>query len=213
MKSGAVVWEKLILPSVILIVILWWGDAWAAETGKSSMPVYDTVLSRWITYIKTHYTRTTWDDLMRWVNFFILAGLIYKYARTPLAHFLRGKKSETARILGRMEEKERQAQAKILEGQQQLQTSNERLDRIKERIVIEGQRRKAQLIADAENESRLMLDAAQIRIDSQIRDAYQIVKTELIEVAAEKALVKLPQIMTDKDHERMVGLWMEAASR
>lgn len=213
MNSGAAIWEKWILPAMMLAVILWWGDVWAVETGKTSMPEYETVFTRWITYIKTHYTRATWDDLMRWVNFFILAGLIFKYARAPMANFLKGKKAETARVIGRMEEKKREAQAKIQDGQQQLQDSNERLDRIKDRIVVEGKRCKEKMIDDAKRESQIMLDAAQIRIESQIRDAHQIIRDELIETAAEKALVKLPQLMTEKDHERIMALWMEEAHR
>lgn len=213
MRSGAAIWEKWILPAMMLAVIFGWSIVWAAETGKSSMPVEGTMLSSWITYIKTHYTRATWDDLMRWVNFFILAWLVYKYARTPMANFLQGKKAETARAIGRMEEKKREAQAKILDGQQQLRDSSERLDRIKERIVVEGKRRKEKMIADAKRESRLMLDASQVRIENQIRNAHQIIRVELIEMATEKALVKLPQIMTEKDHDRMMGLWMEEASR
>lgn len=213
MKSCVSIWGKGALLFLILAGGLWLGAVWAAEPGETPTLVYDTTLSRWITYIKTHYTRATWDDLMRWVNFFILAGIIYKYARTPMANFLQGKKAETARAIGRMEEKKRQAEAKLRDGQAQLQNSNDRLERIKERIISEGERRKAQMIADAKRESRIMLEATKIRIDHQIRDAYQIIRAELIEAAADKALAKLPKMMTEKDHQRMVDLWMEEAKQ
>lgn len=213
MKSCAAIWGKGALLSLLLAGGLWLGIVWAAEPGETPKVVHASILSQWITYLKTHCTRATWDDLMRWVNFFILGGVIYKYARTPMANFLQGKKAETARAIGRMEEKKRQAEAKIQDGQAQLQNSNERLERIKERVIAEGQRLKAQMIADAKSEGRIMLEAAKIRIENQIRDAYQIIRAELIETAADKALAKLPQMMTEKDHERMVDLWMEEAKR
>lgn len=213
MKSCVSTWGKGALLFLLLAGGLWLGAVWAAEPGETSQIVYDTMLSRGITYIKTHYTRATWDDLMRWVNFFILAGLIFKYARTPMANFLQGRKAETARAIGRMEEKKREAEAKLRDGQAQLQNSRDRLERIKERIIAEGERRKAQMIADAKRESRIMLEAAKIRIEHQISDACQIIRAEMIETAADKALSKLPGMMTEKDHQRMVDLWMEEATQ
>ena len=82
---------------------------------------------------------------------------------------------------------------------------------IQSRIVSEGQRQKEELIAAAEQESRVMLASARTRIDSQIQEAYQTIRAELIETAADKAMDRLPRLMTAEDHERMVGLWMDKA--
>jgi len=212
MKSRAN-FNKGLFVSILLAGVLWCGLVWAAEATGSSHAVYDTLLSRGITYLKTNYTRATWDDLMRWLNFFILAALIIKYARTPMINFLKGKKAETARYIQRMEDNKRQAEEKIREGQIQLKDSEKQLALIAERIIVEGRKRKAQMIEDAKLESRMLMEATRTRIDHQIRDTSRTIRVEMIEAAVAKAMVKLPQMITDEDHERMIGFWMEEARR
>lgn len=201
MKSRKTIVKGIVI-SVFLAGALWCGMAWATEAVESSQEVKDTL-----------FTRETWDLIMRWVNFLILAGLIFKYARTPLANFLKGNQAETARFIQRLEEKKRQAEEKIQEGKAQLQNSKTKLEQIVERIVSEGRRRKTQIIEDAKNESRIMLEAAQTRIDHQIQEASRTIRAELIEAAVEKSMVKLPKMITEKDNDRMIDLWMEEALR
>ena len=47
-----------------LIAISWVTNAWAAEGSG--------------------FTRATWDEIWRWVNFFILFGVIIKFGRRPI---------------------------------------------------------------------------------------------------------------------------------
>ena len=84
---------------------------------------------------------------------------------------------------------------------------------IKERIVAEGKRRREQMIADAQAESRLMLTAARTRIDSQIRDAHETIRAELIDAAYDKALAKLPKMVTKAHQDDLVALWVSTAQR
>jgi F-type H+-transporting ATPase subunit b len=201
MKSRATLFKGIVIP-VLLAGVFWCGMAWAADAVESPQDVSNTFFSR-----------ATWDLVMRWVNFFILAGLIFKYARTPLANFLKGSQAETARSIQRLEEKKRAAEEKIEEKQTQLKDSKTRLERIAERFVSDGQRRKKQIIEDAKIESRLLMEATKARIDNQIQEANRTIRAELIEAAVDKAMVKLPEMVTEKDNERMIALWMAEAQR
>ena len=201
MKSRTTLVKGIVI-SLFLAGVLWCGSAWASEAVESPQEVKDTLFSR-----------ATWDLVMRWINFFILAGLIYKYGRKPLADFLTGKKTETARFIQRMEDKKRDAEEKIREGQTQLEKSKEQLERIVERMVSEGRKRKEQMIEEARLESRLMLKATRTRIDHQIQETYRTIRGELIDASVEKAMVKLPKMITEKDNERMIDLWMVEARR
>ena len=187
--------------------------AWAAETVPASNAADGSFLKGPIQYLKANYSRATWDQVMRWVNFLILVAVIIKYARAPVISFLKGKQAETARAIERIETEKKLAEQKVREGQIKLEASRKRLEMIKSRIVSEGQRQKEKLIATAEQESRVMLESARARVDSQIREAYQIIRREMIELATEKAMEKLPRLMTDQDHEQLVGLWMEKAGQ
>ncbi len=201
-----VIWVLLLSLGCLVTVV------WAAgEPVPSSKAAEASFVSQVTQYMKANFTRATWDLVMRWVNFLILVIVIFKFARTPVISFLKGKQSETARAIERIEAEKELAEQKAKEGQIKLQASQERLELIQSRIVSEGQRQKEELIAAAEQESRVMLASARTRIDSQIQEAYQTIRAELIETAADKAMDRLPRLMTAEDHERMVGLWMDKA--
>lgn len=197
----------------LFVVGIYTAAAWATETVSASTAADESFVTRTVQYVKANFSRATWDQVMRWVNFLILVAVIVKYARTPLISFFNGKQAETARAFERIETEKKLAEQKVNEGRIKLEASQERLEKIKSRIVSEGQRQKETIIAAAEQESRVMLESARARIDSQIREAYQIIREDLIESATEKAMEKLPRLVTDQDHERMVGLWMEQAGQ
>ncbi len=199
--------------AALLVLGVWVAAAWGAESGSSATVVHDTYLARLITYLKTNFTRATWDLVMRWVNFLILVAVIVKYARTPLIAFLKGKRAETAHMIEEIEGKKRLAEEKIKERQIELQASKDRLKLIQDRIISEGQRQKEKMIAAAQQESRMMLETAHTKISGQIRDAHQTIRSELIELATEKAMEKMPQMLTKEDHDQMIRLWMDQSGR
>lgn len=190
-----------------LAVGAWAVTAWAAE------PIYTTTLRPLMDAVVANFSRSKWDTIMRWVNFGILVAVFFKYAKTPLSLFVKGKKEDTARIIHQLEEKKSKAEAKIKEGRAQLAENKARLEMIKARIVADGQKRKNQIVDQAHQESRRMLEGARLKIDSQIREAYNAVRLDLIDRAADLTLTKLPQMITEADHEQLVAQWMDAARK
>jgi F-type H+-transporting ATPase subunit b len=184
---GKVKWWGL---AIFLVAICWVTNAWAAEGSG--------------------FTRATWDEIWRWVNFFILFGVIIKFGRRPIVGFLDKQKEDVAQSINKLEERKRAVQKTLQESQQQLTASEERLSSIKNRVIADGESHKAQLIADAQEESRIMLETAQLRIEHQIREMHTRVKAELIDTATQLALEKLPGLLTGEDEDRLVGQWMDA---
>lgn len=184
---GRVKWWAL---AILLIGICWVSSAWAAEGSG--------------------FTRQTWDFIWKWLNAVILFGVIIKFGRRPIVSFLDKQKEDVAQSISKLEERKRTIQETLQESQRQLAASEERLATIKERIVADGENRKAQLISDAEEESRIMLETVQVRIDQQIREMHSRVKAELIDVATQIAITKLPGLLTGEDEDRLVDQWMDA---
>ncbi len=174
-----------------MILTCWVANAWAADNFE--------------------FNRQTYDLMMRWLNFIILAALIIKYARRPIANFLTEKRDEVTIAIERLEAQKRAAKEKLLECRKKLAVSEERLVQIENKIVAEGEARKAQLIADAQNDSRIMMETARLRIAHQIRETHARIKSELIDTAAQTAIAKLPGLLTAEDQERLIRKWMEAA--
>jgi len=83
--------------------------------------------------------------------------------------------------------------------------------RIKQKIIAEGEQRKAELIADAQNSSRIMMETAQLRISHMLRETHGRIRTELIDTAAEIASAKLSEMITAEDNDKLIHQWIDAA--
>jgi F-type H+-transporting ATPase subunit b len=193
----------LISALVFLVVVLWSSVSLAGQAESGN------IFKRGINFINEN--RQTWDLIMRWINFVILAAVIIKYARAPLAQFLKEKRAETSLTIKQLEEKRAEAELKIRDGRNQLKSSQDKLALIKERVLAEGRKRKEKIIEEARQESRLMLTTAQVKIENQIRDAAEKIKIELIDMAVQRAEARLPQLLARQDHNRLIEQWMDAA--
>lgn len=190
MRSNSTNWMQRIVLAALILTIGWVSDALAADGSQ--------------------FTRATFDLIMRYVNFLILAGVIIKFGRGPIIKFLTDQRDGVAATLDKFEGKKKAAQEKIKESESLLKASDERLNIIKEKILSEGERRKAALISEAQDQSRAMMESAKAKIEGQIREAQAIIKTELIDTATEQATAKLPQMLTTEDHQRFTSLWIDA---
>ena len=175
--------------------------------------IFSIILTSWVTCAWAadfEFTRETYDLMMRWVNFIILAALIIKYARRPIANFLSERKDDVAKAIDKLESQKQDAKDKLLVYKKQLTASENQLAQIKEKIIAEGETRKAQLIADAQTDSRIMMETAQLRIDHMIRETHGHIRSELIDTASEIALTKLSAMITSEDHDNLIHQWMDA---
>ena len=175
--------------------------------------IFSIILTSWVTCAWAadfEFTRETYDLMMRWVNFIILAALIIKYARRPIANFLKEKKDEVAKAIEKLESQKQAAKNQLLVYKKQLAASEDQLAQIKQKIIAEGEARKAQLIAGAQTDSRIMIETAQLRIDHMIRETHGRIRSELIDTATEIALTKLSKMITTEDHDNLIHQWMDA---
>jgi F-type H+-transporting ATPase subunit b len=148
--------------------------------------------------------RATYDLVMMWVNFSILAFLIVKYGRKPLIRFLEGESRKTAEDLQRGEENKQQMDRRFQETVDSLDDSRKRIDSIRERILREGERRKQEIIESARRETQLMLERTRQKIDTQIAEAQLRLKRELVDRAVAIALERLPAEITAEEQLRLV---------
>jgi F-type H+-transporting ATPase subunit b len=157
------------------------------------------------------FTRQHYDLIMRWFNFIILFAVIYKFGRKPIIAFLTNQKNDVSRSIEKLEIKKQEALNKIKERKEELAHSQERLVLINERIESEGQQVKEQIIRQAQEESRILIETASHKIHGQIREAYNALRAELIDAAADMALSKLPSMIVQNDHDRLINQWLNAA--
>lgn len=156
--------------------------------------------------------RPTYDMIMMWVNFSILAGVLYKFMKNPLMDFIQGKKYEMEKEIQKAEELKKQAEEKILEAKKMLEEGKDRFNIIKERIIVQGEKRKEQLIEEAEVHCNYMLIEAKRRVDNQIVRAKEKYRAELVDTAFDIVLERLPKEITEEDSEKLVQNYIENIS-
>jgi len=155
--------------------------------------------------------RATYDLIMIWINFGILAFFIVKYARKPLMGFLEGESRKTAEEIQRIEDSNQQMERKFQETVGSLDSSRERLRLLQERILREGELRKREIIESARHESRLMLERARLKIDVQILEAHERLKHELVDRAVAAAMERLSAEITPEEQLRLVDRFVQKA--
>ena len=146
--------------------------------------------------------RPIYDEVLLWFNFGIIVFVFIKYGKTPLMNFLHGRKEKIAREIAQIEEKKKQAADKVTEINKMVDESKTRFAKIKDRIVEQGERKKAEIIQTAQNQSKTMIVNAKRRIESHFEQAKNEFKAELIDKAIDLALERFPKEMTLEDNEK-----------
>jgi F-type H+-transporting ATPase subunit b len=187
-KIGGVFW---CLFAVFLSLHLLGHDALAAEKSSNWRPIYDLIL--------------------RYINFGIIVFVIVKYGKTPIMNFLRGQKDKLASEIKRLEDEKEELAVKIKETLTTIDESEIRFAEIKDRIVQQGERKKAEIIESAQNQSRLMIEDAKRRINTYFLQAKNEFKAELIDRAMDMAMERLPKEITPEDNDNFNRLFMESA--
>lgn len=153
--------------------------------------------------------RTTYDLIMRWVNFAILVFVIVKFARRPLQNFLSGKGEEISLQIRSLEDEKNQLVERVRQAERELEDSAGRMTALKERIVKMGERRKQQIIAEAHQESQIIMENAKQKNEGQIAQAKNALRAEMIDAAADLVLERLPGVITAEDNQKLLQNYME----
>lgn len=156
--------------------------------------------------------RALFDQIMRWLNFGILAFLLVKFGRVPIKNFFNTRKEEMVREIEALENEKQQALREIDENLTLLEDSGTRFEALKERIVAQGEKNKEKIIEDARQESKVLLQGARQKIDNRIIEARNNLRNELIDSAMASAMERLPVEMTAEDSQKWVDKFLTSAN-
>ena len=152
--------------------------------------------------------RPTYDRILMYINFAIFAFVIIKYAREPLKDFLHNRKDEIEITIKRLEAEKRASAAKIKEMIETVEQSNIRFAGLKDKIIDQGEKRKAQIVFDARDQSKIIMEEARRKIDNQILQARQLFKEELVDTAFDLAAKRLPREITLDDNQKIIDRYV-----
>lgn len=156
--------------------------------------------------------RPTYDLIMRWVNFLILAFLLFKLLKNPLKDYLSNTRDEIAIQIKRLEQEKEAATQRVNETLKEIEDSETRIEEIKERIIRQGENKKQELINDAELQTRIIMDDAKRKINYKILKAKNRLRDEMVDIAVDIAIQELPDHITGDDRQKFIDQYLDAAT-
>lgn len=153
--------------------------------------------------------RGTWDTVMAWINFLLLAGVIVKFGRAPIKKFLAGQRSDISAELTALEEEKEKCLAEIDSAKRHTDENRQRLAELKDRLISQGEARKQALIDQARAQAAQMIQSVRTKMENRILMEKEKLKMELADMAFEQAVKSLPGVITDADNTMLVDSYME----
>ena len=153
--------------------------------------------------------RPLFDLIMRWLNFAIIAFVLIKFTRKPIKDYLANRREEIDYQIKKYEQQKEAVAEKVQEATQILNESTDRFEQIKQRIIRDGEKRREQIIEKAQQESRMLLEGTQRKIQNQIVEARNLIRSELIDSAIALAAKRLPEEITADDEQKLLDNYME----
>ncbi|MDM8514858.1 ATP synthase F0 subunit B [Desulfobacterales bacterium HSG16] len=152
--------------------------------------------------------RQTYDGVMLWINFLILAALLFKYVRPLLNTFLQNQQEDVAGEIKELEIEKQKALAEVGNAKEALAQCDIRLEKIKDRIINEGEKKRQSIIEEAKEQSLAMMETSKKKIDNYIVQSKESFKMEMVDAAIEQAQKKLPELVTEEDNQRLLDRYL-----
>ncbi len=153
--------------------------------------------------------RYWWDVVWRILNFLILAFFLVKMAKQPLKEFLSGQRKAVEEEIVELEQARSQAQAELEKWLAKANNLEKELADYEQALAEVARKQQEGMLADAEAESRRIMDRARIWADQALRKARQRLAAEIVEMAGQLAVEKLQSAMTAEDRARLIQKFAE----
>ena len=119
--------------------------------------------------------RPTYDVAMRWVNFIILVAVIVKYGREPIKDFLKLQKSDIVSELGELETKKARIINDIKAVKKKGTENRIHFQELKSRLIAQGETRKQQIVEQARQQGKIMLEETRRKMENRITQALSLI--------------------------------------
>jgi len=152
--------------------------------------------------------RSTYDMVMKWLNFGILTFLIFKFGKAPLKNFLAFRKAELANQINQLQAQKSSISLKINDAHDILADGDQRLAALKDKMVRKGEKEKKKIVASAHTQSQIIIESAKRKIENQVNQAKRNFRSEMIDMAVNTAMARLPSQMTDTDNRMLLKAFL-----
>jgi len=156
--------------------------------------------------------RPTYDVIMMWVNFAILATVLFKLLRHPLRNFLSTQRDAVKNTLETLEREKGRIEGEIQSLRARLEDRQQRAVDLHERMVAQGEEERRELITEARQEAERRLLKAHQLIEARHREACRKLRDEIVDTAVSSAMVELPKHITPEVEQVLTDRFLRSIS-
>jgi F-type H+-transporting ATPase subunit b len=156
-----------------------------------------------------HGHHLNWIDFAyRTVALVIVAGVLVKLLRKPVANFLNSRREEIQRLLSELEAKTSEAKSEYSRVQARIASLEEETKKIVDELIEEGEAERKKIIETAHREADYIQQQAQVAIQQEIQAARDSLKDEVADMSVAAAQDIIKKKIRAEDQQRLVHEFM-----
>jgi F-type H+-transporting ATPase subunit b len=156
-----------------------------------------------------HEIESPFTLVMRLINFFLLAALLFWLLKKPLANFLNQRQQKVRESLDEATKAREEAEARYRDIQQKLEQAESEINELRQMLVDQGRREKEKILDNAQKEVEKMRRQAELTAEQELKNARYMLRREAVDLAAEIATRILMERIAKKDHDALARDYVE----
>lgn len=153
--------------------------------------------------------RPVWDLVWRIVNFLILAGLIFHFARKPIVGALRNSIESVRNLLKEAEESRQASEARMKEAEDKLAGVDKEVSDLLAAARSEGIAERERILLEASQALEKLKGEAALAIELELKKAQDTLRKETAAVAVTLAEEIIRKKITPEDQVKFVTEYLE----
>lgn len=153
--------------------------------------------------------RALWDLAMRIINFAILVGIIFYFARKPVVQAIKNSIESVRTLLREAEESRQATEAKMKEAEDKLAGVDKEVADLLAAAAKESEAEKERILSEAAQALEKLKAEAALAIDQELKKAQNILKREAADAAVALAEEIISKNVKPEDHAKFVSEYLE----
>jgi len=145
-----------------------------------------------------------WTLGVQLISFLLLLAVLYKFMYRPLIGALEGRRAAIQQQLAEAQAAREEAQRVLTAMEERIRAAQADAQALRERALREAGELRERLGAEARQEARRLVEAAQAQVAQEIRRARAELRAEVGALATQIAERLVRKSLNDEDHQRLV---------
>lgn len=151
------------------------------------------------------------DMLYRFINFGVLALILYKVLAKPLRDYLASRSDTIQKALNEARVVREEAERRLNEYKEKMDRLNAEAKALRDSLIDEGNREKERIVEEANKAAQRIKEQAGFAADQEVKKAKLALREETANLVVEMAEDILKKEIKDSDQERLIREYLTTA--